>query len=1014
MRFSTDKNHINPPARAIVLGIILPSVVPIVLFGLLVFAVLLPAIRSTIINQKRENIRQLTESAWKVLDSCGRMEKSGELTAWEAREQAKQIIGNMQYGKDGLDYFWVQDMVPRMIVHPYRPDIVGQDVSDIMDSHGLPLFGQMAHLVEKQGEGFISYYWQYKNNPLSFTPKLSYVKGYAPWGWIIGTGVYVDDLHTEVNRITGNLIWWSLGILVMAILLMVMAIKRNLAAERQRLDSESALEDTWEKYRILAENMTDVVWALDLNTKRLSYISPSVEHMLGYSVHEAMADAPFSLTIPESQHTFMEALSSALDFAEKNPGAPYTDTMVLQEFHKNGSVVGLEVSAALTYDEKLRPHLAVGTIRNVTARMRAEKALRANEARFRAMTENSADVILVLDHSLKPIYVSPSVKFFGWTPEEVLSQGYKGFIHPDDVRELAGAVSTAARTPEKPARMNGIRVRRKDGSYAFIQGLMTYLPDTPGVDGFLVNGMDVTDRKMAEEALERNENLYRGLFENSGAATVVFGDDGIVSMCNSEFSRLTGYSRDQIVGQMHWSSFFHPDEVPRLQGYHRRRSLGLLAPKLYEIRVLTRGGEVRHTYNRVAMVEGTNDRISSLLDITDLVLTRKEKERLEGSLRQSNKMEAIGALAGGIAHDFNNILFPILGFTEMALEQAAPDDPNRENLDEILKATLRAKALVSQILTFSRQTSESLKPVRLKPILEDVLSLIRATVPSYVKIRQHLDKDCGVVFADPNQIHQVAMNLCTNAFQAMRENGGELKVSLGQVDLKEEMDQDSPSELPPGKYVRLSVSDTGPGMSQDVLDHLFEPYFTTKAVGEGTGMGLATAHGIIRKHGGAIRVRSRLGEGSRFDVHIPAVVNNSDELKENETGPAPTGSGHVLLVDDEVQVLELTYQMLKKLGYTVTAQVSSAEALSLFRDDPYSFDLVLTDMTMPDMTGDKLAEAVMHLRPEIPVILCTGFSERLSREEAGEIGISDYILKPVIMKHLAEVVYKAMNRNTGN
>ena len=588
-----------------------------------------------------------------------------------------------------------------------------------------------------------------------------------------------------------------------------------------------------------------------------------------------------------------------------------------------------------------------------------------------------------------------------------MAQSYRGIIHPDDVKELAVIVSQAAKTPAKPVPLGEIRIRRKDNSYAFLQGLVTYLPGTPGVDGFLFNGMDVTERKAAKNALERKENLYRGLFENSGAATILLGEDGIITMCNNEFCRLSGYSREEVVGKMHWASFFPQEELPRLRQYHKRRTLGLYAPQLYEIKVLTRQGEIRHMYNRVVLVEGSKDRISSLLDITDLVRIRKEKKKLETSLRQSHKMEAIGALAGGIAHDFNNILFPILGFTEMALEQTSQDDPNRENLDEILKAALRAKALVGQILTFSRQSNESLKPIRLKPVLEDVLSLIRAAVPSYIKISQHLDKDSGVVFADPNQIHQVAMNLCTNAFQAMRGSGGELKVSLGQV----ELDGRDGQGLAPGKYVRFSVSDTGHGMSQEVLEHLFEPYFTTKKEGEGTGMGLATAHGIIRKHGGAIRIFSQPGQGSRFDVLIPAALTNSEETPQTEPGLAPTGSGRVLLVDDEVQVLDLTYQMLKRLGYEVRAFASSTEALSAFRESPRAFDLVLTDMTMPDITGDKLAEEILHLRPGIPVIMCTGFSERLSREKAREIGIADYILKPVIMKHLAQAIHKALEKS---
>ena len=416
MHFSREKPRHNRPDPAIALRAILPSLISIALLGFLVFAILFPALRATVVNQKKEYIRQLTESAWNIMDFYGKLEKAGGIGTREAQDSAQRIIGGMRFGKDSRDYFWIQDMTPKMLLHPYRPDLVGEDISGIEDSHGLPLFGQMARLVQKQGEGFYNYHWQYKDDPLSVAPKLSYVKGYAPWGWIVGTGVYQEDLTREVDQVTGQLIWWSLGILGFAFLLMFFVIRRNLASESRRLASEIALEESFEKYRFLTENMKDVVYALDVNSMRLVYVSPSIEAMLGHSVEEVMKSPPFAHKIQESQKIFADSMARAMKWAELNPGVSFSETMVLSELHKNGSVVDLEVNAVLTYDGDLKPDLVVGALRNITARVRAEQAVKDSEERFRAMTENSADVTLVLDRNLTPQYVSPSVKFFWMGP----------------------------------------------------------------------------------------------------------------------------------------------------------------------------------------------------------------------------------------------------------------------------------------------------------------------------------------------------------------------------------------------------------------------------------------------------------------------------------------------------------------------------------------------------------------------------------------------------------------------
>jgi CheY-like chemotaxis protein len=369
-------------------------------------------------------------------------------------------------------------------------------------------------------------------------------------------------------------------------------------------------------------------------------------------------------------------------------------------------------------------------------------------------------------------------------------------------------------------------------------------------------------------------------------------------------------------------------------------------------------------------------------------------------------MEAIGTLAGGIAHDFNNILSAVIGYTEIALADVPEDTSQHRNLQEVLKAGSRARDLVKQILTFSRQTEQELKPVKINQIIRESLKLLRASLPATVKISHDIQSDSAVL-ADPTQIHQVIMNLFTNAAHAMRSTGGQLKIDLSDVVLDESFIEQHPY-LSPGVYLKLRVIDTGHGMEKAILDRIFDPFFTTKERGEGTGMGLAVVLGIVKSHGGTITVESELEKGATFNVFLPVILQEVDHDIQTK-GPIQTGTERILFIDDEKSLVDLGQQILERLGYKVTIRTSSLEALELFMEQPDKFDLVVTDMTMPNMTGDELAAKLMSIRADIPVILCTGYSERISRERAQELGIKEFILKPIVMRELAKTVRSVLD-----
>ena len=394
-------------------------------------------------------------------------------------------------------------------------------------------------------------------------------------------------------------------------------------------------------------------------------------------------------------------------------------------------------------------------------------------------------------------------------------------------------------------------------------------------------------------------------------------------------------------------------------------------------------------------------------DITEQKRVEETLTKTERQFRQSSRMEAIGTLAGGIAHDFNNILTAILGYTELALATVPKGSRTQRNLQQVLTAGHRAKHLVLQILTFSRQAGHGKKPTPIHIVIREALKLLRATIPSTIEIRQSLKTE-ATILGDPTQMHQVIVNLCTNAEYAMRETGGILKIALENVEVTEDLAR-MISGLQVGPHVRLTVKDTGLGMTPEVLERIFDPFFTTKPIGEGSGMGMAVVHGIVTGHGGAIVVDSVMNKGTKIEVYLPTVPTPAWEDFVDQ-GPIPIGKETILFVDDEETIVHLGKELLTQLGYTVDIHTSSVEALKVFRQEPHRFDLVITDQTMPVLTGEALSRELLRIRPDLPIILCTGFSHVMSAEKAKALGIQAYLMKPLAIRDLAPIIRHVLDK----
>ena len=372
-------------------------------------------------------------------------------------------------------------------------------------------------------------------------------------------------------------------------------------------------------------------------------------------------------------------------------------------------------------------------------------------------------------------------------------------------------------------------------------------------------------------------------------------------------------------------------------------------------------------------------------------------------------MESVGILAGGIAHDFNNILTPIVGFTELALDDISPESDAYSNLSNVIKAADRARDLVQQILTFSRQTEQKRVSLNPQPRITETIKLLRSSIPKTIEINTNIDKNCGHVFSDPSQIHQIVMNLCTNAYHAMEKNGGRLDISLSNAFLTSETIKNDPN-MKVGDFVKLTVRDTGHGIEKSILDKIFEPYFTTKDPGKGTGLGLSLVHGIVQIHEGFITIDSSIGKGTAFSVYLPKIDTNKPETASIAGGAIPCGDENILLVDDEEQILIMVKQLMERFGYNVTAIKSSSEALMLFSAAPGDFDIVITDMTMPKMTGVDLAYEMMKIRKDIPVILYSGFNDMSLESKAKAVGIREILMKPVTKNNIAEAIRRVLDK----
>jgi len=752
--------------------------------------------------------------------------------------------------------------------------------------------------------------------------------------------------------------------------------------ERKR--TEDALRESEELFRLLFNTINDAVFlhygpGPDGFPGKFIELNNIACERLGYSREELLTMSPIDIDDPDT----VEAIPSMMEKLNKDRWAIWEGAHIT----KDGRRIPVEINNQLI-DFKGIPAI-LSTARDITDRKRAGEALRESEERYRAISESSHQAICIIDEQGKITWSNDKMQELGGYSREQMhgAESFVGFIAPESIEFVLSNFQKVL-TDEPYEHHYTFYFIRMGGEKRLCEKYMMDYRDKSGKRNLIISMVDITDRRKANDIIRRQTDAMEAAIDGMA----ILNEEEEYVYLNKAHAKVYGYENAGDLLGKSWRVLYDSDFIQRFEqeimpefrqkgAWHGeaigKKKNGAMFPQELSLTAMANGGL-----------------ICVVREIT-------ERKLLESQLLQAQKMEAIGTLSGGIAHDFNNILGAMIGYTELAMMEQ--DGGRRQrNLKQVLQACERATSLVSQILTFSRQSDVDKKPVNIGYIVKEAVKLLRATIPTTIEIRQSIDIGYMVALANHTQIHQIMMNLCTNAAHAMRKQGGMLEIKLTPF----EITSDSPLislELTPGSYLKLEISDTGHGIDSADMNRIFDPFFTTKGASEGTGLGLSVVYGIVKGHGGAITVDSVPGSGSTFTVHIPA-LQHQETQEETESEEIRGGNECILFVDDEPMLAALGKDMLQKSGYKVTNSTNSVQALEMFAENPDAYGLIVTDMGMPCLSGIDLAGEIWKIRPEVPVILCTGHSDLIDEKQAKQEGFRRFIIKPLRQRELANAV----------
>jgi PAS domain S-box-containing protein len=810
---------------------------------------------------------------------------------------------------------------------------------------------------------------------------------------------YIENLEARFRRKNGQI---GIGLMSASVLRLnqedvILSITRDITERKQ---VEDALRDSEDRYHQLFDASTDAILVRTGETI-IHANSAAIKLFRANHIGDLVGRRYLDFVHPEDRAESVERVRRSMRGDWIVPPREHRLTTL------DGQVIYVESAGVpIKYQGEIQ-HF--GMFRDITDRKRVEEALRESEKQHRQIVESSTDAILVRSGDVI-IYANPAaVRLFRASHAgELVRKSYLGLVHPDDrpesIERIKKGINDRWIAPPREHRMVAL-----DGQILHVES--TGVPIQYKGEAQLFGVFrDITERRQVDEKLRETERKYRELAESLPQVIFEVDSTGNLIYLNQTGYALFGYIPEDFAKGFNVLEAFIPEDRERIANDIMISVQGLRLGRQEYTAVKKDGTKfpVGVHANRIMRDQTATGIRGILIDFTPIKRAEEEKKKLEIQLQQAQKMEAIGALAGGIAHDFNNILSAIIGYTELAMLNEGAEHCTAE-LNEALKAANRAKDLVKQILAFSRQTDEERMPVKVALVAKEAVKFIRATIPSSIEIKTRIDEKSGAVLANSVELHQIIMNLCTNAHHAIGEQAGLLEVAVQNTEVGLSQ-RNNLIDLEIGSYVRISIKDTGYGMTPDVIKRIFDPYFTTKEKGVGTGLGLAVVHGIVKKYGGSIKVKSELGKGTTFHIYLPK-ADIAPPIKAEQPKQLMGGSERILFVDDEKMLVDIGQQALQRLGYDVVSRTSPIEALELFKAKPDFFDLVITDKTMPGMTGDVLAKELMNVRPNLPVIICTGYSQTIDQERAKQIGIKAFVMKPILINEIAAAVRKVLAKD---
>ncbi|WP_051617330.1 cache domain-containing protein [Desulfonatronovibrio hydrogenovorans] len=972
------------------------GVIPVILFLILIMFYHIPLSRDLIYQGKERSTRELVNSALGMFDYFHQLEKSGQLSQEEAQDMVVEILRSMTYGEGGQDYFWINDSLHRLVMHPMRADMEGRGLAS-HDAIGLAqLFDRFGEIVDEHGSGFITYDWQYYDDETRVEPKLSYVAGFEPWQWVVGTGVYINDVQTVVQDLRRlSLFFTSLIILLIGVVVYytVMNILRPLLETVAFADSvASGNLDKVLKVRNRDE-IGSLTGSLNKMVSHLRYLIKRSEAK-GQQAEEQAQKAKLAMTDAKSAHQKAEEALAFISQTQERTASQRTaiamlalDQMILsgdveKAFDKITKVSSMTLKAAragiwLVSDDEAdlkcislyeadTGEISRGHLFPIADHPAYFEAIKSDQRIYAIDAYNDPRTFELKDSYLAPkgIFSLLDVGFMvGGKLAGVICLehvGEKRAWHPDEESFMDTMASLAAQV------MGNIK------------------------------------RKEAEDALR----MTQFAMDKASDSIIWVGEEGDILYANDSASSSLGYSKDELLKM---KVFDIDPDFPADKWEDHKNELRKKVHMRFESRHLTKDGRVFPVEISTNYFEYKGGFLACAFDrdITEARQAQEEREKLQAQLFQSQKMESIGVLAGGVAHDFNNLLHAISGNVQLLNMNKSQDHPDKNRLKIIERSIERASQLVKQLLIFSRKAETQRKALDLNREIQSSASVLKRTIPRMVKLELMLDPDLKPILGDPVQMEQILLNLGSNAADAMPE-GGTLLIETMNV----QIDNEKGFGLKPGPYVLMSVSDTGVGMDKDILEQIFDPFFTTKDVGQGTGLGLASAYGIVKSHKGEITCYSEPGMGTVFRIYLPALEGSDPEQVDQALDKEIKGGTEtILVVDDEQDIRELTMEALIIAGYNALGAAGAREALEIYTKGFKDIDLIILDLGMPDMGGGQCLLEMLKINPQAKVLIASGYSLKGQAGKPLESGAAGYIGKPFRITELMDKVREVLDRD---